>query len=668
MKQYLTTMPRETRDTLLVLGVVILVLLPHLAFLPWWVSALALLILTWRLGTVLRGQALPRKWLLNTLLVLAVAATALQYRTIVGPEAGVVLILLLLVLKTLEVRARRDAMVIFFLGFFTLLTLFLQSQSLLMACAMLLAAWGLLAALVNAHMPAGYPSLGQLLRTSGLLMLLGAPVMLVLFLSFPRFGPLWGLPAQESKARTGLGNQITVGQVAELAQDFSVALRVRFALPDGQTPPQHLLYFRGPVLSHFDGRQWQTGSDEAPMRPSQQATGLGQAVPYELTLEPHHQRWLLTLDATLQQPDMPRRRMLQTSDLQWLAWSPITDVLRYQAQAHLHFVYGQQLSAWQRKPYLQLPADLNPRTLAWAQQLRAQHGADDMAIIQAALTQLRQGGYTYTLSPTVVSSPHTADAFWFDTRDGFCEHISSAFAVLMRAAGIPARLVTGYQGGERNPVDGLWTVRQSDAHAWTEIWLPNEGWLRSDPTTAVAPSRTEQLQRLSPPASAWTGAAGRVMGWDAMQQLRAQWEAINHRWNDWVLNYTRGDQAQLLQRLQLSQNLAVTLATALGCGMALLLAWLGLQRWRQHYIADPWQRLMHRARRRLAQAGIAHADSLGLQALARAVQAQWGDDSRPLQQWLQQMEQWRYAPHDAQTPSLRTLQRHYRALIWPRTS
>ena len=290
MKQYLTTMPRETRDTLLVLGVVILVLLPHLAFLPWWVSALALLILTWRLGTVLRGQALPRKWLLNTLLVLAVAATALQYRTIVGPEAGVVLILLLLVLKTLEVRARRDAMVIFFLGFFTLLTLFLQSQSLLMACAMLLAAWGLLAALVNAHMPAGYPSLGQLLRTSGLLMLLGAPVMLVLFLSFPRFGPLWGLPAQESKARTGLGNQITVGQVAELAQDFSVALRVRFALPDGQTPPQHLLYFRGPVLSHFDGRQWQTGSDEAPMHPSQQATGLGQAVPYELTLEPHHQR------------------------------------------------------------------------------------------------------------------------------------------------------------------------------------------------------------------------------------------------------------------------------------------------------------------------------------------------------------------------------------------
>lgn len=132
------------------------------------------------------------------------------------------------------------------------------------------------------------------------------------------------------------------------------------------------------------------------MRPSQQATGLGQAVPYELTLEPHHQRWLLTLDATLQQPDMPRRRMLQTSDLQWLAWRPITDVLRYQAKAHLHFVYGQQLSAWQRKPYLQLPADLNPRTLAWAQQLRAQHGADDMAIIQAALTQLRQGLHLHT--------------------------------------------------------------------------------------------------------------------------------------------------------------------------------------------------------------------------------------------------------------------------------
>jgi transglutaminase-like putative cysteine protease len=663
-------LPRETRDTLLILGSVGLVLLPQVAYLPVWASALALCMLAWRLWMARQGQNLPGKWLLAALLALAIGATVLQFRSIVGPEAGVVLVVLLLVLKTLEMRARRDAMVIFFLGFFTLLTLFLQSQSLSMAVAMLLAVWGLLAAVVNAHMPAGYPSLRQLLSTSGLLMLLGAPIMLVLFLSFPRFAPLWGLPVQPNQGSTGLSNDMTVGQVAELAQNRSVALRVRFDPPGQQPPPQRLLYFRGPVLSHFDGRHWSSSPDawQTTLAPNSTlpASGLGNATGYEITLEPHQQRWLLTLDATVAQPEAAVRRLLPTTDLQWLTTRPITEVLRYQGQAYLHYAYGQQLSSYQRNRHLQLPQALNPRTATWAQELRAQHGHDDTAIIQAALTHLANGGYTYTLQPGVSTSAHTADEFWFDSQQGFCEHIASAFVVLMRAAGIPARIVTGYQGGERNPVDGLWTVRQSDAHAWTEVWLPNEGWMRIDPTAAVAPSRTEQLQRLAAPSTLLESTVDNVISPAVLQRLRANWEAVNHRWNDWVLNYSRSNQNNLLRNLRLEHWKVTDIAVWL-CAIALtVLLGFGVQRWRVQRMADPWLRLMGQARQQLLQAGITHASHLGPRGLAQAAQAQWGDESRPLQQWLLQMEQSRYAPHSAQTPSLAALRRSYRALIWPR--
>ena len=661
-------LPRETRDTLLVLGVVALVLLPQVAYLPPWASALAALLLGWRMWLARSGQRLPGTWLLAALLVLAVGATALQFRSIVGPEAGVVLVILLLVLKTLEMRARRDAMVIFFLGFFTLLTLFLQSQSLSMALAMLVAVWGLLVCLVNAHMPSGYPSLRQLVRTAGLLMLLGAPLMLVLFLAFPRLPPLWGLPTQASKGTTGLSNDMTVGQVAELAQNHSVALRVRFDSPDGKAPPQRLLYFRGPVLSRFDGRNWQADADGAPYAlpatAQVAASGLGTAIDYEITLEAHQQRWLLTLDATLSPPDA-QRRVQRTADLQWLTARPLTEVLRYRAQAHLYYAYGQQLSDFQRRQHLQLPPDLNPRTMQWAQTLRHEHGTDDTAIVQAALNHLGSGRYVYTLAPDVVPGPHTADAFWFETHNGFCEHIASAFTVLMRAAGIPARIVTGYQGGERNPVDGLWTVRQSDAHAWTEVWLPHEGWLRIDPTSAVAPSRTEQLQRLSPPTSAFGGAMDQVISPDVLRRLRANWEALNHRWNDWVLNYTPRDQSALLQRLGWTDWSIPQLAVGLSSLLALATLGAAWQRWRRRWVADPWLRLMQQVRQQLQRHGLEHADTRGLQALAAAAQAQWGDESQPLQQWLLQMEQWRYAPHGPQTPSLAQLRRAYRALIWP---
>ena len=397
------------------------------------------------------------------------------------------------------------------------------------------------------------------------------------------------------------------------------------------------------------------------------AQGIGNApIPYEITLEPHQQRWLLTLEATLTQPEAAVRRMHPTADLQWLSMRPVTEVLRYRAQAHLHYVYGQQLPPYQRQQQLQLPAGLNPRTAQWAQTLRTQYGSDDTAIVQAALAQLGNGQYVYSLQPGEVQSVDTADDFWFERQKGFCEHIASAFVVLMRSAGIPARIVAGYQGGERNDIDGLWTVRQSDAHAWAEVWIAGEGWLRIDPTTAVAPARTEQLQRLQAPATLLDNTVGSLVGLESLHRLRANWEALNHRWNDWVLNYSRADQNDLLRHLGLQRIDAAKAALWLSLIVAAVMAGFWLQRqWRRRQ-PDPWLRLMHAARHQMAQGGITPASSLGPRALAHAAQAQWGDESQPLQKWLLQMEQWRYAPHGQSPSSLAALRRDYRALKWPR--
>jgi len=265
LRTKLVNLPREARDTLFLLAVIGCVLLPLFPHLPIWAGMFASLLLLWRAGLALGARKLPTRWLLFVLLVLAVGATLASFHTILGREAGVTLIAMLLALKTLEARARRDAMVIFFLGFFTMLSNFFFSQSLPTAAAMLVALIGLLTALVNAHMPVGRPPLTLALRSAARMALFGTPVMVALFMLFPRMAPLWGLPGDQLSGRSGLSGSMRVGSMAEIALDDSVALRVRFDGPASALPPQSAMYFRGPVLSDFDGHEWQA----LPIRDSQ---------------------------------------------------------------------------------------------------------------------------------------------------------------------------------------------------------------------------------------------------------------------------------------------------------------------------------------------------------------------------------------------------------------
>ncbi len=599
----LPQLPRDTRDTWFLLLVMAWVVLPLVGQLPLWAPALTAAVMVWRATLAWRGQALPSLWWRLGLLTMAIGATLVSHKTLLGRDAGVTLVVVLLALKTLELRARRDAFVVFFLSFFLMLTNFFYSQSLLTAAAMLLALLGLLTALVNAHMPVGRPQLAQSARIAGGMMLLGAPIMVLLFLLFPRLSPLWGMPGDAMSGRSGLSGQMTVGSIASLALDDSVAMRIRF---EGVPPPQEALYFRGPVLSQFDGQRWRHSEILAMLGVDRVGLQVGgPPVRYEVTLEPSHQPWLLVLDAAPDAPVIAQGRAQMTGELQWMHPRAVTELLRYRAVSYPQFSHGLSQAGPQLAPYLALPDGYNPRTLALANELKLDTPPGQpvaAGVIAKALERLRSGGYVYTLEPGVYGRD-TADEFWFDRKAGFCEHIASSFVILMRAAGVPARIVTGYQGGALNPLDDFWTVRQSDAHAWAEVWIGGSGWIRVDPTGAVSPARTGTFTRLAAPRGILANALGNVNP-ELMLTLRAVWEAANNRWNQWVLNYTQTDQLDLLRNVGFDAPTwedLVYLLCAIVVAVSLMAAvWAAWQRQRQ----DRWLRLLNLAREKLGKLGL----------------------------------------------------------------
>ena len=662
----LGNLPRDARDTLFLLTVIGWVVLMQVGHLPWWCIVLTAAVLTWRSVLTVKGQPLPGWGWRMGLLALTLGATWFTHGTLLGRDAGVTLIVVLLSLKTLEMRARRDAFVVFFLAFFTLLTHFFYSQSLLTAAGILIALLGLLTALVNAHMPVGRPPLAQSARIAAGMALMGAPVMLVLFLLFPRFAPLWGIPSDGMTGRSGLSNTMRVGEMASLVLNEDVALRIRF---EGDPPAQRDLYFRGPVLSDFDGLEWRPLRSAFPETMALQADlrVAGDPVAYEVTMEPNNRSWLLVLDSASEAPRMFGHRPYLTPELQWRTDRPLNDIVRYKAQSYTQFQHGPETPALALQDLVDLPGGFNPRTLTWAQELRRTHGAGHAAapaIVAAVMDHLRTGGYSYTLEPGVYGR-HTADEFWFDRREGFCEHIASSFVILMRALDIPARIVTGYQGGERNPVDGFWTVRQSDAHAWTEVWLQGQGWVRVDPTSAVSPGRVGSFERLQAPAGFFSGAL-RNLNPTLAAQVRAAWEAVNNRWNQWVLNFTQGRQLDLLKSLGFETPSWRDLAYVLiGVVVAVSLAGAGWSLWeRQQH--DPWLRLLQKGRSRLRTLGIPAASHQAPRALAEQVRQRFGDTafSQSVTEWLIQLEAQRYSAR--QTTTLATLQRDFHKIPWPK--
>ena len=663
---------RERRDTLVLLLALAFVVLPHLNHTAWWATGVLVALWTWRFWLALTQRPLPPRFAMLPLLAAATLAVFAEHRTLLGRDAGVTFLLMLLALKLLEMRAKRDVFVVIFLAFFILLTQFLFGQSIFVAVLSLGAVLLLFFSLVSVNLADNDLSAARKARLVAVVLLKAAPLALALFLLFPRLpGPLWGIPGDSGNARTGLSNTMTPGAIGRLLPSEEIAFRVRFA--SAQPPPPDQLYWRGPVLGLFSGRSWMplSEADRPDAVPTEARGDARSVIEYTVTLEPHRRDWLFALEWPAESPAVTGvgddgSRL--SRDGQLLANGLVIERVRYTLRSATRFSFGLNETPLSLRAWTQLPPGFNPRTLEYAAQLRQQvPGAllsrdADLALVEAVLTRFRREPYRYTLEPPVLGR-HSVDEFLFDTKAGFCEHYASAFVTLMRALDIPARVVTGYQGGEYNPIDGYLTVRQADAHAWAEVWLAGRGWTRVDPTAAVAPDRVEQTRgRAARERAAAGGGTLAPAVFDLWRTLRLNAEALENAWNQWVLSYSPERQLALLRALGLApdtRTLLVVFAVAVSVLLALL-AWFSL---RHRVQRDPLGEIVALLKERLLQAGVALPPHLGPRGMLPALKQQLDQASYAAAcELLARIETLRYARtgQRAGTAQWRTLRRAVR--------
>ncbi len=590
---------RERRDTLFLMVPVLASVLPHLPHIPAWAGLAFAVLFGWRFALVLSGRWLPRASVRWVAAIGCCTAVYAQYGTLFGREPGVVLLVLFLGVKLMEMQARRDLFVVIFLCFFLLLTTFFHSQSIATAAVVVVALYGLLAAMLTMQYRRTEASIATRMRVVASMVAQALPLALVAFLLFPRAGtPLWGTGADESRATTGLSDSMTIGNIAQLGESDAIAFRVQF---EGATPPNALLYWRGPVFGDFDGRTWRALA--APRRLAspqiEPADDAAHRFSYDVTLEPSGRDWLFALEMPIEADAGRYRPALRLPDLQLVASAPVHERIRYRVVSQATFRIGVDESADNLRPWLALPAGFEPRTIALASRWRSS-GDEPAALVERALAMFRDQPFRYTLEPPPLG-PDAVDDFLFETRAGFCEHYASAFVVLMRAMSIPARIVTGYQGGERNPVDGYWLVRQADAHAWAEVWLAGRGWVRVDPTGAVDPARIEHGRRLG---GGFAAAAARASALPWLHRIRFGFEAIGNAWNQWVLQYDRGRQQSLLSKLGVDVREGTQLAALLAAVLGTMIVAAALLTLRPRVVRTPLERCWDEFCARLSAIGL----------------------------------------------------------------
>jgi len=599
---------------------------------PSWTAATALLLIAWRLATERSGLRLPGT-VARALLALGVVAVVLwRFHTLNGLAAGTAMLMLMSALKLLETRARRDQFVMVGAGLFLLLAACLDRQSLVRVPLYALQVWLCCSALAVVA-SAGCEGRAAL-RLAGRSLLLALPLAVLLFLFFPRLqGAFWAIP-RGGEALTGLSDTMSPGSIVKLVASYNSAFRVQFA---ARAPPAEELYWRGPVLHDFDGHTWRRASGAFHLR--QRLQYLGTPYRYRVALEPTRQRWWFALDTPAQSSDA---NVLLTYDNQLLGAEALTEPLSFDAVSYTRTRALEPLGAFGRQQDTTLPPG-NPRSVALAQTLRQRAGSD-ADFVQATLEYLRSSGFVYTLTPEALGAD-PVDDFLFDTRAGFCGHYASAFVTLMRAAQVPAHVVTGYLGGEWNPIGDYFLVRQSDAHAWAEVWLEGRGWTRIDPTAVVEPERLRRgVFDLLPDALATRERLLRGSAW--LTRALQRWDAANAWWSDHVVKFDYSAQLDLLGRFGIRSPDVRYLGWAF---MLALLGWLAIIAWHIGRSARPaapdaLARAYARLCRKLARIGAPRAPYQGPLSLAETLRAHRPDLSDRVQPLLRRYTQLRYGP------------------------
>ena len=642
--------------TSLVLAATVLL---HVDQIPLFVSGIACAFIGTRLKNVRLARSEKVEKIVRALVALMLIVGLFGYfRTLSGLIPGIALLILMTSIKLLETHHRRDHYIVVGGCLFLLLAACLARQGLWRAPLYLLDVWLCCAALaaIGFSPEKGAAAIATPAATSpdsavpefdskaavmlaGRALLYSIPLAVLLFVFFPRLpGAFWSLPRTDD-AETGLSDSMSPGSISQLTASYDIAFRAKF---DGDIPPPPQRYWRGPVLHDFDGYTWKRrlGATYRPI-PLER---LGKAYHYRITLEPSQQNWWLSLDTV---DDSPSSHTLFTYDYQLIDRDPVTEPTSYNAVSHTFTRTTEPLSRLGRQIETQWPEGRNPRTLQFARQLRAKV-ASDGAYVDAVLQYFRTQGFVYSLTPPLLDY-NSVDDFLFNSRSGFCGHYASAFVTLMRAAGVPARVVTGYLGGEWNPVGGYFVVRQSDAHSWAEVWLEGRGWARVDPTAVVEPDRlTRGMLDLLPNAGSAESRLLRAS--PGIIDLLQRWDAINAWWNDRVLKFDYRSQLNLLMRLGIRSPDLVMVGWFFGGILMAWLLWIAWQVGRSPLAARPDRlaRAYGRLCRKLARVGLPRSPYQGPLAYAEVVSRERPDLAGGVRELLTRYAELRYgAPHGA---------------------
>lgn len=609
---------------------------------PLWVALTAIAPLSWRILAEMKNwPALPALGRFVALGV-ALAVMVLSYGNVFGRSAAVSLLTVMLSMKLLETYRLRDARVVVSFSLFLCATQFLFGQGVLMPLYGAAVIATSLIALTHLHrreafapprtVPALGPSVIAELGFSLRILVLALPAALALFLLFPRWAsPLWGVPEASLDARTGLSDSMSPGSVAQLFIDDSPAFRVEFRTP---VPPQSELYWRGPVLWDYDGRQWESSFWSRNIE-ARNPPALAEAEHrYTIQLEPNERKWLFALKYPTMVPNDSRLTM----DYQIIRKTPVTQLLRYEMASDAEFLDSPELTGVLRSAALALPEGLNSRTRELVEEWR-QANSGDRALAERVLRHFNQEEFHYTLDAPLLGL-NQVDDFLFRTRSGYCEHYASAFTVMMRMAGIPARVVTGYQGGWYNEFGDYLLVRQSDAHAWSEIWLEDSGWTRVDPTAAVSPLRVQEgsLGALSDPRH--------MLDFNWMRRVRNGVDVVQRSWNEWVIDFGASEQARLFAPLGvrhmdprgLMMVLLGVIAVLSVVLMPIILRTQGPKR--RSPLQSTWLRFVHR----LEKVGVRWRPSMGARDIALAASEKLPHDAAHIRRIATLYNRYRYSP------------------------